>query len=70
MTAPGTPENRGGEMCIRDSFNPLLQAENLRMLQKGCCADVRPLVQFLRRMPLNFEPRLLFSDAIPTGSSS
>lgn len=51
-------------------FNPLLQAENLRMLQTGCCADVRPLVQFLRRMPLNFEPRLLFSDAIPTGSSS
>ena len=51
-------------------FNPMLQAENLRMLQKGCCADVRPLVQFLGRMPLTFEPRLLFSDAMPTGCSS
>ena len=51
-------------------FNPLLQAENLRMLQTGCCADVRPLVQFLGRMPLNFEPSLLFSDAMSTGSCS
>lgn len=50
--------------------NPMLHTENLRMLQKGCCADVRPLVQFLGRMPLNVEPRLLFSDAIPAGSCS
>lgn len=51
-------------------FNPMLQPENLRMLQTGYWADVQPLVQFLGRMPLTIEPRLFFSDVAPTGSPS
>jgi len=51
-------------------FNPMLQPENLRMLQTGYWADVQRLEQFLGRMPLPVEPRLFFSDAMPEGSSS
>lgn len=43
-------------------FNPILQPDNLRMLQAGYWADVQPLVQFLGHRPLSFEPNLLFSD--------
>lgn len=43
-------------------FNPMLQPENLRMLQTGYWADVQPLVHFLGRMPLRIEPHLFFSD--------
>ena len=51
-------------------FNPMLQPENLRMLQTGYWADVRPLVQFLGRLPLSVDARLFFTDVVPTGSSS
>lgn len=51
-------------------FNPLLQLENLRMLQRGCWADGQPLAQFLGRMPLRAEPRLFFSAAGPARSPS
>lgn len=51
-------------------FNPMLQPENLRMLQAGYWADFRPLVQFLGRMPLTAEPRLFFSDVTHIGSGS
>lgn len=51
-------------------FNPILQPENLRMLQTGYRADVNPLALFLGRMPLTVEPRLFFSDELPTGSPS
>lgn len=48
-------------------FSPLLQPENLRMLQAGYRADVQPLTRFLGRMPLTVETRLFFSDLVPTG---
>lgn len=51
-------------------FNPIMQPENLRMLQTGYRADVQPLAKFLGRMPLSFEPRLFFSDTLSTGSPS
>lgn len=44
-------------------INPILQPENLRMLQQGYWADVQPLMRFLGRTPLAFNPALLFSDA-------
>jgi uncharacterized protein YbjT (DUF2867 family) len=43
-------------------FNPVLQPENLRMLQTGYWADAKPLAHFLGRMPLTIEPHLFFSD--------
>lgn len=51
-------------------ISPMLQPENLRMLQKGYWADVQPLVQFLGRRPLAIEPRLFFSDAANIRSAS
>jgi len=51
-------------------FNPMLQPENLRMLQAGHSADVQPLVRFLGREPLVIEPGLFFADAIHTGRTS
>lgn len=51
-------------------FDPMLQPENLRMLQAGYWADVQPLVEFLGRMPLTVETRLFFSDVAPVGSTS
>lgn len=45
-------------------FNPIVQSENLRMLQKGYWADVQPLAQFLGRLPLPAEPSLFFSDVV------
>lgn len=50
--------------------NPLLQPENLRMMQAGYKADFQPLTQFLGRMPLTAEPRLFFSDIAPARSAS
>jgi uncharacterized protein YbjT (DUF2867 family) len=51
-------------------FNPMLQPENLRMLQTGYRADVQPLVRFLGREPLAVQTSLFFSDAMHTGSPS
>lgn len=51
-------------------FNPMLQPENLRMLQTGYRADSRPLVRFLGRMPLTAETQLFFSDDVPARSAS
>lgn len=56
--------------CVARRFNPLLQPENLRMLQAGYSADFRPLARFLGRMPLTIEPRLFFSDAAGVRSAS
>ncbi|MDD2721825.1 MAG: complex I NDUFA9 subunit family protein [Gallionella sp.] len=50
-------------------FNPMLQPENLRMLQAGYSADVQPLAQFLGRTPLPVESRLFFTDVVPSGSA-
>ncbi len=43
-------------------FNPILQPENLHMLQTGYWADSQPLIQFLGRPPLRVAPHLFFSD--------
>lgn len=51
-------------------FNPMLQPENLRMLQGGYWADFHPLAQFLGRMPVTTDPSLFFSDVAPTRSTS
>lgn len=51
-------------------FSPMLQPENLRMLQTGYLADFRPLVRFLGRMPLATEAHLFFSDVAPARSTS
>lgn len=50
-------------------LNPILQPENLRMLQTGYWADVRPLAEFLERSPLAVEPALFFSNALSAGSA-
>jgi uncharacterized protein YbjT (DUF2867 family) len=46
-------------------LNPILQPENLRMLQQGYWADGQPFRQFLGRPPLAAVPALFFSDAAP-----
>jgi uncharacterized protein YbjT (DUF2867 family) len=51
-------------------FNPMLQPENLRMLQTGYRADVQPLIHFLGREPLAVRTSLFFSDAMHAGSPS
>lgn len=51
-------------------FNPMLQAENLRMLQTGYWTGVEPLARFLGRMPLAIESSLFFMDAALTGRTS
>lgn len=51
-------------------FNPMLQPENLRMLQTGYRADFRPLAQFLGRPPLATKPSLFFSEVEPPRSAS
>ncbi len=43
-------------------FNPILQPENLRMLQTGYWADFKPLIRFLGHPPLAIAPHLFFSD--------
>ena len=57
-------------MRLGGAFSPMLRTENLRMLLASYQADVRPLAQFLGRMPRIFEPRLLDSDASTAGSAS
>src|ERR1035437_9727754 len=51
-------------------FNPLLQPQNLRMLQAGYVAKFEPLARVLGRSPLSAEPHLFFCDAAPTRSAS
>ena len=52
-------------------LNPILQPENLRMLQTGYRADGRALRQFLGRPPRPFDPALFFRDVdLLAGSSS
>ena len=51
-------------------FNPLLQPENLRMLQTGYWADSGPLTKFMGRLPLKVETSLFFADVAPAGSAS
>lgn len=51
-------------------INPILQPENLRMLETGYKADFRPLARFLGRMPHTAEARLFFSDGTDAGSAS
>jgi len=55
---------------ISRHFDPMLQPENLRMLQTGYWADFQPLIRFLGRRPLTVEPCLFFSNALPTRSTS
>ena len=59
-----------GIVGLARHFNPMLQPENLRMLQTGYRADVQPLVRFLGREPLAVQTSLFFSDAMHTGSPS
>ena len=51
-------------------FSPLLQPENLRMLQSGYWADSQPLAAFLGRQPLVAETSLFFADGAPAGRAS
>jgi uncharacterized protein YbjT (DUF2867 family) len=50
--------------------SPMLQPDNLRMLQAGYRADPGPLTRFLGRPPLPVEARLFFSDAAVAGRKS
>ena len=43
-------------------FDPMLQPENLRMLQAGYWSDFQPLAHFLGRLPLPANPSLFFSE--------
>jgi len=49
-------------------MSPLLQPENLRMLQAGYRADAQPFAQFLGRSPLRVQSPLFFSDVASEGS--
>ncbi|NMF89948.1 NAD-dependent epimerase/dehydratase family protein [Aromatoleum petrolei] len=51
-------------------INPILQPENLRMLETGYKADFRPLARFLGRMPHTADARLFFSDGTDARSAS
>lgn len=51
-------------------IDPMLEPENLQMLQAGCVSDARPFVDFLGRSPLKIEARLFFSDLASTRSPS
>lgn len=51
-------------------LSPLLQPENLRMLQTGYRADPQPLIRFLGRQPLVAEAPLFFSDNALTWSKA
>ncbi|MBB5191727.1 uncharacterized protein YbjT (DUF2867 family) [Silvimonas terrae] len=44
-------------------ISPMLQPDNLRMLQAGYQCDIEAFARFLGRMPLVVEPDLFFSDA-------
>ena len=47
----------------------MARPDNLRMLQRGSTADMRPLERFLGRRPRAAEPGLLFTAAAPAGST-
>ncbi len=51
-------------------FYPMMQPQNLRMLQAGYWADVKPLARFLGRMPQTIEASLFFLDAVCEGRLS
>jgi uncharacterized protein YbjT (DUF2867 family) len=55
---------------VAGPFVPILQPENLRMLQAGCHADVGPLIRFLGRAPQRAVSGLFFSALAATGSVS
>jgi uncharacterized protein YbjT (DUF2867 family) len=48
-------------------ISPMLQPENLLMLNAGYQADVQPLANFLGRMPRPYAPQLFFADALTAG---
>jgi uncharacterized protein YbjT (DUF2867 family) len=50
-------------------FNPILQPDNLRMLERGYRADFAPLARFLGRPPLAAEVPLFFSDVAAAGEA-
>lgn len=50
-------------------LDPLLHPDNLRMLQRGSEADVRPLAQFLGRMPLAIDAALFFGELAPDANA-
>jgi uncharacterized protein YbjT (DUF2867 family) len=45
-------------------FSPLLQPDNLRMLQTSQWVDVQPLIALLGRLPQAFEPSLFDADGL------
>ena len=47
----------------------MARPDNLRMLQRGSTADMRPLERFLGRRPRAAEPGLLFTATAPAGSA-
>jgi len=49
-------------------FNPMLQPENLQMLQAGSFADASPLMEFLGRAPQAAKTSLFFADASLVGA--
>lgn len=55
---------------IARHFSPMLQPENLRMLQSGYWADHHALERFLGRKPIAPERHLFFSDVITPWSTS
>lgn len=50
-------------------FSPMLQPENLRMLQAGCWADAQPITQFIGRRPRPLTAKLLLLDATTAPSA-
>ncbi len=55
---------------LGQGLSPMLRTDNLRMLKAGYRAEVRPLAQFLGRLPRAAEAPLFFSNAIDTGSTT
>lgn len=51
-------------------INPILQPENLRMLETGYKADFRPLARFLGHVPRAADASQFFSDGANPGSAS
>lgn len=50
-------------------FNPILQPDNLRMLERGYRADFAPLARFLGRSPVAAETPLFFNDVASAGEA-
>lgn len=51
-------------------ISSMARPDNIRMLQRGSTADMRPLERFLGRRPLAAEPGLLFTVTAPAGSAT